>query len=245
MGMANFIRRRTGLSRALTLLLVLAFVLPSLDADARRRKKRKRRKPKRVTPTMLVITSTTERADIELDGRLVGQTPMEEGMVIEPGTHTIRVSKRGWTEHNDTFEARRGETVDLEIDLLPVAGIVRIRTPTPGATVEVNGKVVGVTPFDQDIPIGKASLRVRQAGFHDALRELDIQLGKLYDLDLTLEALPVVVRPAPGKEPLSDKWWFWTAIGTVVAGGAWAVAAMISAEETQTPPEPHTTILIP
>ena len=243
MGLTATIHRRSPLIRALVALLVLAFILPSFDADARRKKRRKKRKPKR--PTMLIITSTTERAEVELDGTFVGETPIEEGLPISPGTHTIRVSKRGWTEHNDTFVARPGETVDLEIDLLPVAGIVRIRTPTPGATVEVNGKVVGVTPFDQDVPIGKASVRVRQAGYHDAVKELDIQLGKLYDFDMPLEALPVVVRPPPGKEPLTDKWWFWTAIGTAVAGGAWAVAALISAEETQTPPEPHTTILIP
>jgi len=194
---------------------------------------------------MLVIMSTTEQAEVELDGRFIGETTMEEGLPITPGPHTIRVSKRGWTEHNDTFEVAEGETIDLEIDLLPVAGIVRIRTPQPGATVEVNGKVVGVTPFDQDIPIGKASIRVRQTGFHDVLKELDVQLGNVYDFDVPLEALPVVVRPAAGKEPLSDKWWFWTAIGTAVAGSAWAVAALISADEAQTPPEPHTTILIP
>jgi hypothetical protein len=243
MGLTNHTHRRSRAAQAITLLLVVTFLLPTLDVDARRRKPRKKRSAKR--PTLLIVTSTTERADIELDGQFVGETPLEDGLPISPGPHTIRVSKRGWTEHNDTFEATQGETIDLEIDLLPVAGIVRIQTPTPGATVEVNGKVVGITPFDQDIPVGKASIRVRQSGFHDVIKVLDIQLGKLYDFDMTLEAIPVVLRPAPETVPVTDKWWFWTAIGTVVAGGAWAVAAIVGAEDTQTPPEPHTTILIP
>lgn len=243
MGLTHHTHRRSRAAQAITVLLAVTFLLPSLDVDARRRKSRKKRSPKR--PTLLIVTSTTERADIELDGRFVGETPLEEGLPITPGPHTIRVSKRGWTEHNDTFEATRGETVDLEIDLLPVAGIVRIRTPDHGATVEVNGKVVGVTPFDQDIPVGNASIRVRQSGFHDVIKTLDIELGKLYDFDMTLEAIPVVLRPAPDTIPVTDKWWFWTALGTAVAGSAWAVAAIIVAEETQTPPEPHTTILIP
>jgi hypothetical protein len=243
MGLTNHTHRRSTVARAITVLLIVTFLLPSLDAGARRRKPKKKRSSKR--PTLLIVTSTTERADVELDGQFVGKTPIEDGLPIGPGPHTIRVSKRGWTEHNDTFEATQGETIDLEIDLLPVAGIVRIRTPSPGATVEVNGKVVGVTPFDQDIPVGRASIRVRQSGFHDVIKDIDIQLGKFYDLEMPLEALPVVVRPAADKVPVTDKWWFWTAIGTAVAGGAWAVAAIIGAEETLTPPEPHTTILIP
>ena len=64
MGLTATIHRRSPLIRALVALLVLAFVLPSFDADARRKKRRKKRKPKR--PTMLIITSTTERAEVEL-----------------------------------------------------------------------------------------------------------------------------------------------------------------------------------
>ena len=43
---------------------------------------------------------------------------------------------------------------------------------------------------------------------------------------MPLEALPVVVRPPPGKEPLTDKWWFWTAIGTAVFGGMLAATTL-------------------
>jgi len=236
-------RRSATLARALTLLMVFALLLPSLDANARRRKPRRAKRASK--PTRLVIYSTTERAEIEIDGKLVGETPMEEGLPISPGDHTIRVSKRGWTEHIDTFEASQGETVELEIDLIPVAGIVRITTPAAGATIEVNGKVVGVTPFDQDIPVGVANIRVTQSGYHDVLKTLDIQVGRLYDLELAQEALPIIARPKPGTESLSDQWWFWTAISGVVAGSAWAVAALLAADETHEPPEPHTTIVIP
>jgi hypothetical protein len=237
-------QRRSALTRTLMAMLVLAMLLPTLDADAKRRK-RKRKARLAPTPTRLVIYSTTERAEVEIDGTPVGETPMEEGLIIAPGAHTIRVSKRGWTEHIDTFEARDGETVELEIDLLPIAGIVRIKTQNPGATIEVNGKVVGVTPFDQDISVGKAAIRVAQSGYHDVVKTLDIKVGQVYDLDLTLDALPVVDRPKASDETLTQKWWFWTAVGGVVAGGAWAVAAILAADDTTPPPEPHTTILIP
>jgi hypothetical protein len=237
-------QRLSAPARTLVAMLVLAMLLPSLDADAKGRK-RKRKAPKTRAVTRLVIYSTTERAEVAIDGAPVGETPMEEGLIIAPGAHTIRVSKRGWTEHVDTFDARSGETVELEIDLLPVAGIVRIKTQSPGATIEVNGKVVGVTPFDQDISVGKAAIRVAQSGYHDVLKTLNIQVGQVYDLDLTLDALPVVDRPTASDETLTQKWWFWTALGGVVAGGAWAVAAILTADNTTPPPEPHTTILIP
>lgn len=186
------------------------------------------------SPGTLVVLSTTSGALVEIDGKLAGTLPMDEdGLAIEPGQHAIRVSLRGWTEFVDTFEVKPGEQVELEIDLLPIAGIVRVTTQEPGASVSVNGKIVGVTPFDQDVTAGAVVLAVKAPGYHEEIRRLDIQAGQTYDL-------PVTLREMEGGGPgvsgggVTTKWWFWTVLGAVVAGGATAVAIAASGS-----PEPQ------
>ena len=92
-------------------------------------------------PATLVVYSLTEGARVEIDGKEVGTIPLDDDFAVEPGDHTIRLSKLGYAEHNDTFSAKPGGEVELEIDLIPVAGIVTIKANTEGTVTEVFVKV--------------------------------------------------------------------------------------------------------
>jgi len=228
------------LRHCLTLLLVVSFVAIPADADAKRRKKKKKKKkkavPAKVAPVAaegeLVIFSTTNGAIVEIDGKKVGTLPFKDPMKIAVGTHSIRVYLRGWTDFSDTFEIKAGEETELEIDLLPSAGIMKITTNKPGATVKVNNKVVGVTPFDGDVPVGKVDILVTLPGHKDWTKKMDIAPGKTYDETITLEALPNV---GSGPE-FYETWWFWTIIGVAVVGGATAGAVVATQDGgTQAP----------
>ncbi len=218
----------------LAVLTAAAFVVAPLSASARP-PARGAAKPAAAAPGSVVVFSTTTGATVEIDGKPVGTIPLKDPIMLEPGQHSIRVHLRGWTEHIDTFTVPAGDEVELEIDLIPSAGIVKIVTPQPGATVKVNGKVVGVTPFDQDVPVGTAEINVSMPGYKDQTRTVEVTPGKAYDLDFQLEALPNAgpIGGAAGSAAFYETWWFWTAIGVAAAGAGAAVA--LSGDTAQAP----------
>lgn len=225
-------------------LLIAALAVTSApgDASARRKKKRKA-KPAATAPVAqegtLTIFSTSNGALVQIDGKGVGNLPLEDGLKLPVGQHAIRVSMRGWTEYIDTFTIKPGEETELEIDLIPVAGIVKIDASEQGATVKVNGKVLGVTPFDQDVPAGKADLTVFKPGFKEHKEILEVMGGKSYDLKVKLEPLPAGAGPG-GAPAFYQTWWFWTVVGVAVAGGATATALAASGGQDKPTPADFT-----
>jgi hypothetical protein len=45
-------------------------------------------------PTMVTISSTPSSADVEVDGKFVGNTPSSSA--LQPGEHSVRVTKKGF-----------------------------------------------------------------------------------------------------------------------------------------------------
>jgi hypothetical protein len=228
----------------LTAVAVLGLGLSPMTAWAQ-----KKAKPGAKGKVALISTSTG--ATVEIDNQKVGVVPLPGPMEVDPGEHSIRVHLRGWTEHLDTFTVTAGQQTDVEVDLLPVAGIVRIVTPQPGATVKVNGKVIGVTPFDQEVSVGKAELVVSLTGHKDFIQTLDIIPGRAYDLNPKLEAIPGVklettqVKEGGSQPAVYEQWWFWTILGLVAAGGITTAAVLGSLPQENPGPRSDFTLQVP
>ncbi|HRE89710.1 MAG TPA: PEGA domain-containing protein, partial [Myxococcota bacterium] len=92
-------------------------------------------------PGELIVVSLTTDATVEVDGKVIGQIPVEP-FALRPGRHTVRVTKRGFAPATRDFDVAPGATVELEIDLLPVAGLLTIASTPSGASVKVDGKVL-------------------------------------------------------------------------------------------------------
>jgi hypothetical protein len=212
---------------------------PSLAARPKPPKNQKA--PKMDVPGSLTIMSLTHGAIVELDGKEVGKVPLEDALVVLAGEHTVKVHKRGFANHEETFTVAPGEAVDLEIDLLAWAGILQITTAEPGAAVKVDGKVLGVTPFDQDVPAGKKVVTVSRPDFYDEVRDLEIHAGEYYQFDIALKPLPKEV--AGDSQAFYETWWFWTIVGVAGAGTAAAIVATSSGDTVS--PTPAFSLNIP
>lgn len=228
----------------LTMLLVVGIGLTPGDALAKKKKKKKKKKKAPIAKVIadgeLVIFSTTNGAIVEIDGKKLGTVPFKDPIKMKPGMHSIRVYLRGWSEFSDTFEIKAGDETELEIDLLPSGGLLKVNADKPGATVKVNDKVVGVTPFDGDIPVGKAELKVTLPGHKDFVQTMNVAPGKEYKIDVVLEQLASV---STGPE-FYETWWFWTIVGVAVAGGTTA-AVVLSQPADKAAPIPDFVITIP
>lgn len=220
---------------------IMSFVFPT-SAEARRRVKKKKPKPaatvihkksekseitEKSDVGSLTIKSATEGATVIIDGQEVGTIPFPGNLRLKTGKHTLKILRRGYTEYLDVFKIEKDKPTVLEIDLIPVAGILIVTSAQKDGRVYVDGKYIGTTPLDKEVLIGKRSVRVTLPGYHDGIKTVKCLAGQETAIHFQLEALPEgssPYRPAPEAPPQwYEKWYVWVG----AAGGALAITAAI------------------
>jgi len=205
--------------RHLAWLVVLVFGVPAVAAAAPRGA---------ANVGTLALSSQTEGAEVFIDGKAVGKIPLAAPISLKPGKYTLKMSKRGYTEYIDVFTIRARKETKLDIDLLPVAGVMRITANVQPARVFVDGKFVGETPLEAEVPAGPRVIKLTKGGYRDLTKKVDVVAGQPVNLDLTLEELPADQNPfrPPPPKPLKwyERWWVWA----VIAGGTTALALVVA-----------------
>jgi hypothetical protein len=195
--------------RFLALLCVLA--LPSL-AQAQKTAAGK--------PGTVEIESGTEGAEVDIDGAKVGTTPLAAPLALPTGEHTIKLVKPGFTPYIDVFKIERKRPTKLSIELIPVAGVLKLTASVAGARVYVDGKFVGEAPLTSEIVVGTREIKVQKGGYRDFVQNISAVAGQETNLDVMLEELPVGLNPykppPPPPPKLYEKWWLWTAVAVGV-----------------------------
>ena len=93
----------------------------------------------------LEIHSEPAGADVFLDGRWQGTTPLTLGCV-ERGRHHLRLTKTGCLNYVEALYVRRNSRRAATLEALPTFKL-EIKTAPPGAGVHVQGRPVGKTPL--------------------------------------------------------------------------------------------------
>ncbi|MCA9563318.1 MAG: PEGA domain-containing protein [Myxococcales bacterium] len=183
----------------------------------------------------LEVFSYTDGATVSVDGEPVSTTPMLEPVIVEPGTHTVRVSLPGFVTYEEVVEFGNFDDVLLEVDLLPFGGIVRVVTPEPGATVFVDDNFVGLTPFEGEVRIGEHRFRVSRDQHEDWFATETIAAGEEYLLEALLVPLPeetqIIITEST---PFYREWWFWSGAAVLIGGGI-AAGILLSEDEEARP----------
>ena len=169
----------------------------------------------------ITVSSLTRGAKVFLNDAEVGEVPLKAPLKVKSGeTYAIRVQKRGYAPYVDTVMAGAGQDSQVDADLVPTMGVLRINCNVLRARVTLAGKPIGMTPFDGDVPPGKHELRIAAPGYLQDTRELAIDAGQEQTLDITLATVPA---PAVVEDKsIFGRWGFWTAVGAVVVGGVTA-----------------------
>jgi hypothetical protein len=162
----------------------------------------------------LIIESPVDGAVVEIDGKVVGKTPLR-GQSLVPGTHTVRVKKLGYLEYSESVRVTAGKPLSVFADLLPFAGVIVVRGTPKNAQVFVDERAVGTLPLEYEVKTGKHSVRVSAKGYTSISREISADPGQTYALefklprgegdDLALE--PLAPQPAADDlalEPLTE-----------------------------------------
>ena len=96
----------------------------------------------------LQLECNTEGAEVFVDSQPVGQVPLGRRLRLGAGKHTVKITKQGFTQFLDVIKVRPRRTTRLEIDLLPMAGVLKVTANVAEALVHVDGQFVGTTPLE-------------------------------------------------------------------------------------------------
>ncbi len=208
----------TGAARIALLTIGLVATVPAAPARAQRAA------PK--TAATLEVQSGTVGAELFVDGQKLGEVPLPGPLPITVGEHTIKVVKPGFAPYIDVFKAERKKPTRLEVELVPVAGVLKMSANVEGARVYIDGKYVGEAPLTTEMAVGARAVQVSKGGFVDFFQNVAAVAGLEVNLDVQLEELPMGVNPykppPPPPPKWFEKWWVWTV-------GAVGVAAVVTA----------------
>jgi tetratricopeptide (TPR) repeat protein len=187
--------------------LVVVFLLLVVSAIAAFQAVRLRDE-KRSTQVALEVESDPAPAEVRLDGRFVGLTPVRIRGVAA-GEHLVAVSLDGYEPHAERRELTRGRA-SIKVRLKPKeSGELRVRTAPEGAEVILDGQSRGNTPLELDgLAPGFYRLVVRKAGHEILSREIRIEAGKTVEIKSKLEnSVLKFLRAAVANNPKSLHYW--------------------------------------
>ncbi len=190
----------------------------------------------------LTLACSPPGADVFVDGQNIGSAPIDLPVPVTNGTHSLKVTKLGFAPFIDTFAAKPGKPVKLDVELMPVSGVLHVKSNVAGARVLIDGRYVGEVPtgtaetagvFDVEMDVGARAVQVEKGCYKEFFKNVLAAAGKDEALDATLDPLPqnesnpCFVKPLPPPKWFQKKW-VWgviAAAAVLVAGGA--VAAVM------------------
>ena len=136
-------------------------------------------------PASLGVTSDPAGARVFLDGAAVGVTPYS--IELSPGAHAVAVELAGRLRQERQISARQGRDVQLAFVLpaMPKEPALTVESEPPGASVAIDGKERGRTPFLAPVAAGTHDLVLRLAGRREVGTEFTMPKDK--DLSLRME----------------------------------------------------------
>jgi hypothetical protein len=162
-------------------------------------------------------------ADIDVDGRAMGKTPLDAPLLLAAGPHTVRAQRAGDEAAEKKIQVVSGEKLEVALELhaapkVPTTAHLTIATQPPGAELTIDGRFAGKEPWTGTLDPGGHQVRASLKGYVDAKGEIVLSAGQERTLTLDLSLVP----PPAKHVPVYKKWWLWTIVGVVAAG---AVAA--------------------
>jgi hypothetical protein len=128
--------------------------------------------------TTVHVHTVPPGAAIELEGRSVGTASGGELTIreLEVGrAYPVVARLEGYEPKQTVIQPQEGDN-PVTLELRALAAVVAVDSTPTGATVELDGKLAGVTPLTlKTLPPGSsATLTFKKAGFHDAVAKLTV-----------------------------------------------------------------------
>ena len=184
--------------------------------------------------TRLTVLANVPGARVTLEDRVLGQAPLRE-LPVNAGIGTLEVTREGYYPVRLEVDLPKGAPMTLQAELRTreSSGLLRITSGLDEVTAFVDGKQVGRVPAEVALEPGEHQIRVSKQGYRDETTTIVVRAGAERSVDLD---------PRVAKKKLTQRWWFWTALGTVVvtSGAAATIAATKERDGTKGDFSPET-----
>lgn len=139
-------------------------------------------------------------ADIYIDGERVGSRTWSGPR--KAGTYTVECRQEKHRTSTRQITVRQGVSETFRMDPpKPITGMLYVNTDPVGATVTIDGKQEGSTPFDQQLPVGQHTVLLSKNGYEQVSRTVDIDDGAEEVLDITMQQIITPKKKAKKKDP--------------------------------------------
>jgi len=170
----------------------------------------------------LVVHSALPGADVLVDGKLVGRTPLPASVSLPPGHHDVTLRRPGYRAIPADITLADGSTGEVTLeaaenpdDSALVSGQIELDINQADANVTVDG--VPRFRTDLSLPAGPHRLSVTRAGFLPFERELTVDKGLSKTVRISLQPKEEL-RNAQARRRRNA--WITIGAGVVVAGVA-------------------------
>ena len=139
------------------------------------------------------ITSNVDNAEVYIDGKYVGHTPIEN-YKLSVGTHEIKVAKNGYRDFIDTINIEAGKTLEVYAELISENATLEIISSPSDAKVYINDRYYGKTPLTVELPAGTYTISVKKEGYETYTETITLRAGDARTIEITLESESGVLR---------------------------------------------------
>lgn len=158
---------------------------------------------------LLLVRSTPEGAEIQVEGMDRGKTPLLL-TDLPVGKYRLSVSAAGFVPKSVEVTVENRTPQLVSVDLVSDSAKLVVSSTPAGATVVVNGLTKGVTPCVVDrLNAGENTVSLSLAGHAPFVQKVKLQVGDEQKIDVTLNPLPaalsILSTPAGARVFVDDK----------------------------------------
>ncbi|MFQ6057068.1 MAG: PEGA domain-containing protein, partial [Methanosarcinales archaeon] len=123
----------------------------------------------------LSISSIPSGANVYVDENYKGTTPLSVDNVLS-GSHTVKVTKVGYNDEIKAVSVGAGQTINLDIVLIPQTGSISVYSNPSGASVYLDGSYKGTTPITiPNVPIGSHTVLLKKSDYHEVSKTINVK----------------------------------------------------------------------
>jgi PEGA domain len=191
-------------------------------------------------PANLTVHSRTQGADVLLDGKASGFTPLATSLSIPSGHHTVELRRPGYKpgkQELDLGEGATGEvTLDLAVDpsaLATEGADFALDLREPNVDVTVDDEHLGLYAQPLRLPKGAHHVRLQIAGYLPFEQDVTLEAGKPYVLAPFLSPTPETRQAHDSNVRLHHTiGWIGVAGGAAISGAGVALVAIGSSHKS-------------
>ena len=157
----------------------------------------------------VMITSRPEKALLEFRGQKLGMTPVVIRS-LPHGEYSARLSLPGHTTQDVRWKISSASPQMIRAGLSSNMGTLSLDSDPSGAQIILNGRVVGVTPYRDQLPAGNYMLELKKKDYATLSKQIVISRGKqlnveVQKLEILRSSITIHSVPSGAKVSLDGK----------------------------------------